>query len=371
MKQNKRILSLALIGALALSLAAPAAGFAAPKKFMNQDEIKQPGPPEWVLEKFEMMKKGNVKYNGSVIKFDTDPINKGGRILIPIRALTEGMGCDVKWDPKTMLVTVISPNENDKIVFDLDEGTVELNGKPVDIDVKPGLHNNRTYVPLRFIAETFDLDVKYDDKTGDVDVKDGPKLDPNKVVYEKGEVIDESFEIKLENMGDNWEFVKIKELGLDADADEYAFDVDDSEVRLTDEYINDLEEKNTTLTFQFENEDEDKTAERTFKIIWEDSEEPVKPELDPKDAKIDEDDVDDDGLTIELNTDDTDYDFDSIKFGTKELVLDTDYTVDDDEVTLTAKFIKTLDVGKHVLKFIFENEDGEDESVRFELTIEE
>ncbi len=98
------------------------------------------------------------------IKFDTPPVIKENRILIPVRAISEAMGAAVEWDGETKTVTIVK--DNTTIVFKLTEGKVFVNDVETEIDVPGSIMNNRTMVPLRFIAEQLDIVVEWDSDTG-------------------------------------------------------------------------------------------------------------------------------------------------------------------------------------------------------------
>lgn len=102
-------------------------------------------------------------------KFDTPPVIKGGRTLIPVRAITEGLGAEVAWNQDTQQVTITK--DGTTITLTLGSTTALVNGEPVGLDTKANTMNNRTYVPLRFIMETFNKTVTYDD--GTIEIEDG------------------------------------------------------------------------------------------------------------------------------------------------------------------------------------------------------
>lgn len=109
------------------------------------------------------------------VKFDVPPVIKGGRTLIPVRAITNALGADVAWYAETKTVTVtkavydsVYGEITTVITINLDCDIVLVNGKEVKIDVPAQMVSNRTMVPLRFIAETFDQNIGYDSETGAV-----------------------------------------------------------------------------------------------------------------------------------------------------------------------------------------------------------
>ncbi len=113
---------------------------------------------------------GNIFSNKANFKFDTPPVIKSGRTVIPVRAITRGFGADLNWDPEAREVTI----SKDDIIINLtiDSDTALVNGEEILLDSKAELMNNRTYVPLRFIMETLGLKVEWDDETDTIEIND-------------------------------------------------------------------------------------------------------------------------------------------------------------------------------------------------------
>ncbi len=109
------------------------------------------------------------------VKFDTPPVIKDGRTLIPLRAVTEGMGAEITYDEVSHIVTIVKDatetDEKIEIVMDLEDETVKVNGDLIVIDVPAKVMNNRTMVPLRFIAEQLGLKVEWNPETQTVAIE--------------------------------------------------------------------------------------------------------------------------------------------------------------------------------------------------------
>jgi len=120
-----------------------------------------------------------LKVNGQEVKFDVRPVIKDGRMLVPVRAIMNQFGATVEWDEATQTVTVTGAvYDPEKIIeFDLVNGTVTVNDEPATIDVPAQLNENRTIVPIRFLAEQFGKIVNFNEETGDVDIEDADDLD--------------------------------------------------------------------------------------------------------------------------------------------------------------------------------------------------
>jgi len=122
----------------------------------------------------------NVVSKNKSYKFDTPPVIKGGRTLIPVRAITEGLGAEVKWNAETKEVTITKGDIT--IVITIDNNVVLVNGVEVAIDAKAELLTSRTYVPLRFIAEALGLKVTWDEETEIIEIdedEEDESLDEN------------------------------------------------------------------------------------------------------------------------------------------------------------------------------------------------
>lgn len=104
-----------------------------------------------------------IEINGKNVISDVSPFIEKDRTLVPIRVISENLGYEVGWDNKSKKVTV---KNNDKTIELLvGKKDVKVNNKISSIDVPPIIKNERTFVPLRFISESFDNDVNWDNNT--------------------------------------------------------------------------------------------------------------------------------------------------------------------------------------------------------------
>ncbi len=99
--------------------------------------------------------------NGTIIP-DYEIIIKNNRSLVPVRLISEEFGANVEWDKTNRKVTINKEEKN--FIFKINENTALVNGKEIALDYPAIIYNNYTYVPLRFIAENFDLNVNYSPK---------------------------------------------------------------------------------------------------------------------------------------------------------------------------------------------------------------
>ncbi len=110
------------------------------------------------------------------IKKEIDPgrgtkpviIPEWGRTVVPIRAIVEALGGTRQWDGKERKVTILFNNTT--IELWIDKPQARVNGEmkwidPKNHDVKPIIINDRTMLPLRFVAENLGCTVNWDPAT--------------------------------------------------------------------------------------------------------------------------------------------------------------------------------------------------------------
>lgn len=104
-----------------------------------------------------------VTLDGRVLGFDQPPVNVSGRVLVPLRAIFQEMGAVIQWDQSTHTVTATKGTHT--IILTIGSPTATVDGVKVTLDVPGKLINNRTMVPVRFIAQGFSAKVDWSQDT--------------------------------------------------------------------------------------------------------------------------------------------------------------------------------------------------------------
>jgi sugar lactone lactonase YvrE len=106
--------------------------------------------------------------NGQPEAFDAPPYidKKSGRTMVPIRAITQTIGATISFDTKEQKITISV--EDTLITLWIGKPIAHVNGVGIPIDtekaVSPVIVGGRTFVPLRFVAESFKFKVEWDSK---------------------------------------------------------------------------------------------------------------------------------------------------------------------------------------------------------------
>lgn len=107
----------------------------------------------------------SIIVNGEKIETEIPPVMVEDRTLVPLRAVSEALGCDVAWNGDTKGITL---TDGDNLYFTwigrnhvFKTSSVELVDTLV-MDVPPDIMNDYTMVPLRAISEMFGAEVDWD-----------------------------------------------------------------------------------------------------------------------------------------------------------------------------------------------------------------
>lgn len=120
--------------------------------------------------------------NDHIVFSDVAPYIKNSRTYVPIRFIAEELGFDVKWDAKTKKVTMSDGKST--VELTIGSKTMLVNGKKVKLDAPAEIKDQRTFVPLRAIAEAFGKKVEYSNDYRAVCIGDDVRFNKNyRVVY--------------------------------------------------------------------------------------------------------------------------------------------------------------------------------------------
>lgn len=90
---------------------------------------------------------------------DVAPVIRNDRTMLPARFVAENLGAKVTWDEEKRLVTITGNGVT--ILLTIGEETAMVNGREVKLDSPAFIKNDRTYTPIRFIAEELGTTVEW------------------------------------------------------------------------------------------------------------------------------------------------------------------------------------------------------------------
>ncbi|WP_276351516.1 N-acetylmuramoyl-L-alanine amidase family protein [Cohnella caldifontis] len=98
--------------------------------------------------------------NGKELASEVPPALVHASVLVPIRTVAENLGYKVGWDGKKKQVSV--KEGSTEILMTLNDPKAKVNGKTVQMTEPPVLQSETTLIPIRFVGETFGLQILWD-----------------------------------------------------------------------------------------------------------------------------------------------------------------------------------------------------------------
>lgn len=105
----------------------------------------------------------SVRLNGNKVYFDRPPVIENDRTLVPLRAIFEALDAEVRWDAETGTVSAFKGEQS--VYLTIDDVHATVNGAEEVLDVPAKIMNDRTMIPVRFIAQSFGAEVDWNPDT--------------------------------------------------------------------------------------------------------------------------------------------------------------------------------------------------------------
>lgn len=97
------------------------------------------------------------------------PVMKGGRVLVPLRSIFEGLDAKVQYTNRTK--TIVATRDDQEVTLKLGSKTAYINGEAISLDVPANTIKGNTMVPIRFVSEAFGEKVFWNSRNQRVDIK--------------------------------------------------------------------------------------------------------------------------------------------------------------------------------------------------------
>jgi len=106
-----------------------------------------------------------VYVNGEVLVSDSPAVLVGSRTMVPLRAISEKLGCEVGWDDSTRTAEIKNSKTAVYVTIDSDvmvkKSLAEGKSEEIKIDAPAMLYKSRTLIPLRAVSEALDAKVDW------------------------------------------------------------------------------------------------------------------------------------------------------------------------------------------------------------------
>lgn len=115
-----------------------------------------------------------IVVGGQGLNLDPGPIERAGRVFVPLRGIFERLGATVVYSNGTINAT----KGRTTVSLLIGSTNATINGQTQTLDVAPFIVGATTYVPLRFIAQSLGAVVNYSDSTRVVAISMGGHAPP-------------------------------------------------------------------------------------------------------------------------------------------------------------------------------------------------
>lgn len=109
-----------------------------------------------------------VTIDGKELHLDVPPVIENGRVIVPLRIIFEALDSNVDWNDVTK--TVIATKGNDIVKLTVGKKIAYRNGASIELDVCAKVINGRILVPLRFVSEALGARVEWDGQKSNVTI---------------------------------------------------------------------------------------------------------------------------------------------------------------------------------------------------------
>lgn len=123
--------------------------------------------------------------DGQQIVCDVPPVIMNDRTMVPARAFYEALGAKVAWYP--VKKQVVANMGSTRIILVINSNVAYVNSVVKILDSVPVIVDDRTLIPARFVSESLDFGVNWDDKTRSVHISTPvkePEKEPEKETVE-------------------------------------------------------------------------------------------------------------------------------------------------------------------------------------------
>lgn len=102
-----------------------------------------------------------IMFNSVPFSAGIDPYINNGRMMVPLSAIAQKLGLKVAWDQAESRIDLL--RDLDRIQLWIGRTGAKKNGQSLTLEVAPEITEDRTFVPLRFMAENLGARVIWDD----------------------------------------------------------------------------------------------------------------------------------------------------------------------------------------------------------------
>lgn len=124
----------------------------------------------------------SVYIDNKRVSFQANPYMENDRVMVPMRKIFEELGAAITWDDDTQSVSAVKGQTTAILAIGLN--IMYINGEPNTLDNPPNLVYDTTFVPLRAISEALGCIVEWENDKNRVNITSAPLDNSATVFYQ-------------------------------------------------------------------------------------------------------------------------------------------------------------------------------------------
>jgi hypothetical protein len=176
-----------------------------------EEEMEEVELPSMIM--ILVINEDTAMVNGELVTLDVAPVIADGRTLVPFRFIGEALGATIDWNEEERAASYTK--DGMEIVLHLDMAHAIINGEEVELDTAPVVMNGRIMVPVRFVSETLGYEVAWEAEASRVTITGELAVEEDVVEDDMEEELEEDEELEEENMVDEDEEADLEEEGTE------------------------------------------------------------------------------------------------------------------------------------------------------------
>lgn len=123
----------------------------------------------------------SVYIDNKRVSFQANPYMENDRVMVPMRKIFEELGAAVTWDDDTQSVSAVKGQTTAILAIGLN--IMYINGEPKTLDNPPALVYDTTFVPLRAVSEALGCAVEWENDKNRVNIASALSNNPATAFY--------------------------------------------------------------------------------------------------------------------------------------------------------------------------------------------
>lgn len=144
-----------------------------------------------------------LNINGNKLHPDVNPYLENNRTFVPIRSISEALNISISWDEANR--SAIIKSDTHRIVLPIGSKHADVNGSIYTLDSPVQLYQNRTFVPIRFVSEILGCNVEWDGNTYTVNINQASQTFKSTASYSADDLKWLSRIVEAEASGESFE----------------------------------------------------------------------------------------------------------------------------------------------------------------------